>query len=142
MTTTNRTVHLLLVEDDEVDVMAFQRALARQRIANPLVVARDGLEALALLRGVDRDRIPAPRIVFLDLNMPRMSGLELLAEMREDPELRSTVVFVLTTSRHDQDKARAYDHNVAGYIVKSEVGSDLIRVLDLLDAYWRVVELP
>lgn len=139
MTTDAHPVHILLVDDDDVDAMAVRRALKKHRIANPLTVARDGLEALETLRS---GSIPHPFIILLDLNMPRMNGLEFLEELRADPALKSSVVFVLTTSDEDRDIAAAYQQQVAGYILKSNVGPDFLRVLDLLGAYWRVVELP
>lgn len=140
---TQATVHVLLVEDNEVDVEAVRRAFRRERIANPLVVAQDGEEALALLRGDGgREPVPRPRVVLLDLNLPRMSGLDLLSVLRSDPVLNDTVVIVLTTSTADADVVGAYQHNVAGYIAKEHVGEGFMRLTGLLDAYWRVVTLP
>jgi CheY-like chemotaxis protein len=140
---TGGTVQVLLVEDNEVDVEAIQRAFAKQKIANPICVARDGLEALGVLRappsagGVER-----PVLVLLDLNLPRMNGIEFLRELRSDDSLRKTIVFVLTTSRSDEDKLASYQLNVAGYMVKSDVGQGFLRLIELLDHYWRVVEFP
>lgn len=135
-----KEVTIMLVDDDDVDVMGIERALKKLKIGNPLVRARDGSEALELLR--DPQAVRRPYIVLLDLNMPRMSGLEMLAELRNDPMLNSAVVFVLTTSNDDEDKVKAYQQHVAGYIVKSQVGDGFLRVLEMLDHYWRVVELP
>jgi CheY-like chemotaxis protein len=141
--TTQEVVSVLLVDDDDVDVMAVKRAFRKAKIANPLFVARDGVEALAMLRGEDgHDPVPRPYIIILDLNMPRMDGLEFLTEIRADPEHRGAVVFVLTTSKADEDRAASYDKNVAGYIVKSDVGEGFLNVTSLLDSYWRVVLLP
>ena len=98
--------------------------------------ATTGNEAIAALSRNTYDT------VLLDLNMPRMNGIEFLEEIREDPRLRKLVVFVLTTSKADEDKVAAYEKNVAGYIVKSDVGNDFMRVVTMLDHYWRVVELP
>lgn len=138
-----QTVTVLLVEDNDVDREAVRRAFTRHRIANPIVEATDGLEALTILRGSAEQRpLPRPHVVLLDLNMPRMDGIETLREIREDPKLADTVVFVLTTSKADEDKTAAYDLNVAGYIGKSDVGAGFIRLIELLDHYWRVVELP
>lgn len=135
-----RMVQLLLVEDDLVDVMAVKRALATLKVANPLQVCPDGVAGLEWLRARESN---APRvIVLLDLNLPRMNGIEFLEKVREDPQLRSLIVFVLTTSSAEKDRVAAYSHNVAGYIVKSEVGRDFLKVVTLLDHYWRVVELP
>jgi CheY-like chemotaxis protein len=136
-------VHVLLLEDDSLDVEAVRRAFKKARIANDLSVARDGVEGLAMLRGVDgHDPVPKPYVIILDLNMPRMDGIEFLTELRNDEDHHDAVVFVLTTSKADEDRAASYDKNVAGYIVKSDVGKGFLRVTELLDNYWRVVMLP
>lgn len=138
-----KTVHVLLVEDNAVDREAVRRAFDRHRIANPVHDAVDGVEALAILRGTNgKQRLPRPYLVLLDINMPRMSGIELLRELRADLELHDSIVFVLTTSRSDEDKMAAYDANVAGYILKSDVGAGFVDLVSLLDHYWRVVEFP
>ncbi|HEY8430538.1 MAG TPA: response regulator [Sandaracinaceae bacterium] len=138
-----RTVHVLLVEDNEVDREAVRRAFAQHKIANPIVDAVDGIEALDVLRGTNgKARLPRPYLILLDINMPRMNGIELLRELRADPELRDSIVFVLTTSKNDEDKMAAYQANVAGYIAKSEVGAGFMRLVTLLDHYWKVVEFP
>ena len=80
--------------------------------------------------------------MILDINMPRMSGLELLRKIREDAELRNLIVFVLTTSNDEQDKFEAYDLNVAGYMLKSDIGGSFMGAVSLVDQYWRVVEFP
>lgn len=140
---TEKTVTFLLVEDDEVDVKAIKRSLDALRIANPLVVARDGREALECLRGQNgRPKIESPYLILLDLNMPRMNGLEFLAELRADRELNTAVVFVLTTSRDERDRLSAYEKHVAGYIVKSNVADSFAEAMKLIDHYWRVVEFP
>ena len=139
----DQIVNVLLVDDDDVDVMAVKRAFKKAKIANPLHIARDGLEALLKLRGKDgHSPVPRPYIIILDLNMPRMDGLEFLNELRADEALHDAVVFVLTTSKADEDRAASYDKNVAGYIVKSDVGEGFLKVITLLDSYWRVVVLP
>lgn len=140
---TEKTVTFLLVEDDEVDVKAIKRSLDELRIANPLVVARDGREALEFLRGQNgREKVESPFLILLDLNMPRMNGLEFLAELRADRELNTSVVFVLTTSRDERDRLSAYEKHVAGYIVKSNVADSFAEAMRLIDHYWRVVEFP
>jgi len=139
----NATVNLLLVEDDEIDVERIERAMAAARIANPIYHAWDGVEALEMLRGTHADKhIPRPYLILLDLKLPRMNGHKFLEELRSDPQLRDSVVFVLTTSNADQDKVGAYDKNVAGYVVKSRAGEDFLRLVAMLENYWRVVELP
>ncbi|MCW8889765.1 MAG: response regulator [Sedimenticola sp.] len=135
-----KPVSILLIEDDEVDAMGVERALRKNKILNKLYRARDGIEALELLRtpgGVDH-----PYIILLDLNMPRMNGLELLEELRRDPKLTESVVFVLTTSKDDEDRTAAYKNHVAGYILKKNVGDGFMELIDMLDRYWRLVELP
>lgn len=138
-----RTVNVLLVEDNEVDREAVRRAFARHRIANPIHDAVDGVEALDLLRGTNgKERLPRPFLILLDINMPRMSGIELLRELRADPDLHDSIVFVLTTSKSDEDKLAAYGANVAGYIIKSDVGAGFVGLINLLDHYWKIVEFP
>jgi CheY-like chemotaxis protein len=139
----DRTVHVLLVEDNVVEHEAIRRAFRRERIANPITTAVDGVGALALLRGEGgAEKLPRPYLVLLDINMPRMNGLEFLTELRADPELKDSIVFVLTTSRSDEDRVASYNLNVAGYIVKSDVGAGFNRLIGLLDHYWRIVEFP
>jgi len=133
-------LNVLLVEDDEVDVMTVKRAFEKNHITNPLFVASDGVEALEKLRNSEMPT--ARRLVLLDLNMPRMSGIEFLRELRKDPELASTPVVVLTTSNDDQDKVEAYDLNVAGYILKPVTFSSFCDVMVALNKYWSLVELP
>lgn len=132
-----RSVTILLVEDDEVDIKALRRAFEKLKIANPIEVAHDGVEAWEMLRNLSR-----PFLVITDINMPRMNGLELLRKIREDEELHDSVVFVLTTSNEDQDKFDAYNLNVTGYMLKSDMGSSFTRAIELVENYWRVVELP
>ena len=111
----DRTLNILLVEDDEVDVMNVRRAFERNNVSNPLYVAGNGLEALEMLRD---GTVPAERrLILLDLNMPKMNGIEFLQALRADPELSSAPVVVLTTSNDDQDKIDAYNLNVAGYLL-------------------------
>lgn len=137
------TVNILLVEDDEIDVKTITRAFKELKIANPIFRARDGIEALEILRSTDEaTQVPQPFIVILDLNMPRMGGLELLETIRKDPLLLRTVVFVMTTSAAEEDRIRAYNHNVAGYILKQNSGHTFLEAISMLELYWRVVELP
>jgi CheY-like chemotaxis protein len=136
----DRVLNILLVEDDQVDVMNVRRAFERNRIANPLFVAGDGLEALEMLRN---GRVPdSRRIVLLDLNMPRMSGIEFLRELRRDPVLMHTPVVILTTSNDDRDKIEAYNLNVAGYLVKPVTFINFVELMAALNKYWTLVELP
>ncbi len=136
----SREVTIVVIDDDDIDAMGIERALKTSKILNPIVRARDGIEGLALLR--KHGEVRRPYIVLLDINMPRMNGLEMLTALRDDPVLSSAVVFVLTTSKIDEDVVAAYAQHVAGYIVKSEVGDGFMRVIQMLDHYWRIVELP
>jgi CheY-like chemotaxis protein len=140
MVESDRRLNILLVDDDEVDVMNVQRAFEKGRITNPMFVAGDGEEALRMLRGTDypRDR----RLLLLDLNMPRMSGIELLREIRADPALRSLPVVVLTTSDAERDKVDAYDLHVAGYLLKPVTVGTFVEVMATLNKYWQLVEMP
>ena len=138
-----KTVNILVVEDDQVDVMAIQRAFAKARIANPMRFAVDGVDALDILRGTNGNApLERPYIILLDLNMPRMGGIELLEHLRNDPVIHDSVVFVMPTSNEDSDRMAAYGLNVAGYIVKPRVAADFMDVVGMLHSYWRVVELP
>jgi len=140
---TGNTVTILLVEDDVVDRMAIRRALRELKIVNPVVEATHGIEALDHLRGDNgRTKLPWPCLILLDLKMPRMGGLEFLEVLRSDPELRRLVVFVMTTSSTDEDRMRAYDKNIAGYILKERVGQEFIEAISMLEHYWRVIQLP
>ncbi len=133
-------LNILLVEDDEVDVMNVKRAFQKHHIMNPLFVAHNGLEALQMLR---TGAVPGERrIVLLDLNMPRMNGIEFLRALRADAELKSTSVVVLTTSNNDRDKIEAYNLNVAGYLVKPVTFSEFAELMITLNKYWSLVEMP
>jgi CheY-like chemotaxis protein len=136
-------VHILLVEDDEVDIMNVQRSFKKNNIKNPLHVARNGIEALQALTGNNPELvIPSPRVILLDINMPRMGGIEFLTELRKHPDLRSISVFVMTTSNEESDKIAAYDLNVAGYILKPLSFEGFTNAVAILNHYWQLCELP
>jgi CheY-like chemotaxis protein len=134
-----KEVTLLIVDDDDIDAIALERALRKLRLLNTVCRARDGQEALDMLRDAV---VPAPYIILLDLNMPRMNGLEFLQALRTDPTLTHAVVFVLTTSKSDEDLVAAYRKHVAGYIFKQHMDRDFLEVVSLIEHYWRLVELP
>lgn len=138
-TTYCREVSLLMIEDDDIDATSLKRALHKLKLLNPVYRARDGLEGLELLRS---NVVPAPYIILLDLNMPRMNGLEFLEALRSDSLLTQTIVFVLTTSKSDEDITEAYREHVAGYLLKQRMDDDFLQVVSLLNHYWRIVELP
>ncbi len=140
----NKITNILLVEDDEVDVMNIKRAFKKSKIFNPLYVAGNGLEGLEMLRSPDgQPTVPdTRRLILLDLNMPKMNGLEFLQELRNDEELKRTPVIVLTTSDEDRDRIEAYNLNVAGYILKPVTFANFAEVMVALNKYWTLCEMP
>ncbi|NHC36262.1 response regulator [Scytonema millei] len=141
----DKMIHILLVEDDEVDVMNVKRAFKKNNITNPLYTASDGIEALSILRGSESEPSPIPqerRLILLDLNMPRMNGIEFLRELRGDANLKQIPVVMLTTSNEDRDKVEAYNLNVAGYILKPVTFDNFIQVMATLNNYWTLSEMP
>lgn len=135
-----RSISLLVVEDDPVDVETLRRALGRTKLPYQVVNATDGVEALAILR---TDCTPATRrLILLDIGMPRMNGLEFLRELRADPRLKSTPVVMLTTSTADEDRRQAYELHVAGYLVKPIRFDSFVELIAGLMDYWTHAELP
>lgn len=135
-------LNFLLVDDDEVDVMNVKRAFKKNNITAPLRVASNGLEALAMLRD-DTPAVPSTRrLILLDLNMPKMGGIEFLQELRADSQLKTTPVIVLTTSDEDSDKVEAYSLNVAGYILKPVTFLKFVEAMATLNQYWTLSEIP
>ncbi|MDB5805963.1 MAG: two-component system response regulator [Betaproteobacteria bacterium] len=132
-------IPIFLVEDDEVDVMTMRRALKDLRIANPLLVAGDGEAALQMLR---EGRIARPCVILLDLNMPRMGGIEFLQIIKADPLFRSIPVIVLTTSREESDRVETFKLSVAGYMIKPADYLQFVEVVRTIDLYWTLSELP
>jgi hypothetical protein len=140
----NTMLNILLVEDDQVDVMTVQRAFKKGNINNPLYVAGNGLEALAMLRGESGQPSVIPtdrRIILLDLNMPKMNGLEFLQEMRADTTIKHIPVVILTTSNEERDRLQAYQLNVAGYILKPVTFSIFVELMVTLNKYWALCEM-
>ena len=136
----DRVLNILLVDDDDVDVMNVRRAFKKANIVNPIYVAGNGIEALEMLRD---NRVPAGRrLILLDINMPKMNGIEFLRELRADPELHRLPVIVLTTSDDERDKVDAYDLNVAGYVLKPVQFSAFVAVMDAVEQYWNLQEFP
>jgi len=134
-----KILNILLVEDDEVDVMNVRRAFKKNNITNPMWVAGNGLEALEMLRSgtVPKER----RLILLDLNMPKMNGIEFLRELRADQDLVSASVVVLTTSNDERDKVEAYNLNVAGYLLKPVTIVSFVELMATLHKYWTLVEM-
>lgn len=140
----DNTNNILLIEDDSIDVMNVQRAFQKNNIQYPLQVAFNGVEALDMLRGTNgRQKLsPLPRIVLLDINMPKMNGIEFLREIRNDKTLRSISAFIMTTSNDETDKMEAYNLNVAGYILKTLSFEKFVSTIGVLHQYWKICEQP
>ena len=140
---TNAAVRFMFVDDDEICIMALERGMKQLEISNPVEVAKDGIEALEILReAVGVDGILPPYVVLLDLNMPKMGGLEFLKTIRSDGALKKLIVFVFTTSDTPSDIASAYAHNVAGYIVKKDQSNIYKNALATIKGYSELVVLP
>ena len=133
-----KLVNILLVEDDEVDVMNVKRAFSKNNIKNPLFIAGNGVEALEML---ENNIVPLPKIIILDINMPKMNGIEFLKVMRADEKLKNISVFVMTTSNEDSDKIKAYNLNVAGYILKPLSFEKFLSSVATLKNFWQLCEL-
>lgn len=145
MTNRDRPLNILLVEDDEVDVMNVKRAFRKNHIQHSIYTATNGLEALDMLRGKGGQTSPLPasrRLILLDINMPKMNGLEFLQILRTDPQLQMLPVVVLTTSDREQDRLQAYQLNVAGYLLKPITFAAFSQLITTFNHYWSVCELP
>jgi CheY-like chemotaxis protein len=130
---------ILLVEDDNVDAMTVKRALKDLKVTNPLVQQINGEEALNYLRADNNHR---PCVILLDLNMPKMNGIEFLKVAKADTELKQIPVIVLTTSKDEQDKVESFRLSVAGYIVKPTDYKKFVEAMRTVDLYWTLSELP
>jgi CheY-like chemotaxis protein len=136
------TVHLIVIDDDDVDVESIVRSLNRNGIFGQITVFHDGLTALRALQGPEGKALRTrPLLILLDLDLPRLSGLEFLDALRCDPQLRGTIVFVLTLSDREEDRLAAYERQVAGYMLKSSVKEDGSLLPRLLRSYCRLVAL-
>ncbi|MCB1830650.1 MAG: response regulator [Chromatiaceae bacterium] len=131
-------VGILLIEDDRVDIMTVQRAFRKNQVSNPLYIARTGVDALNMLKGEDgHEKIdPPPGLILLDLNLPRMSGIEFLENMRADPELQKIRIIVLTSSNEQRDREAAFKYEVDDYIVKPHSFDEFNRVIATVLAFW------
>ena len=138
---------LLLVEDNADDEALTLRALARNRIANAIVVVRDGAEALDWLfaRGTHAGRDPSirPQVVLLDLNLPKLGGLDVLRAIRADPRTRQLAVVVLTSSKQEQDLVESYQLGANGYVCKPVEINAFYDAVQRVGLYWLLTnELP
>jgi CheY-like chemotaxis protein len=135
---------ILLVEDNDADVELALRAFKRRRISNPIAVARDGEEALDYIhrRGVFAAGAPTPGVILLDLRLPKVDGLDVLKELKAHPVYRHVPVVVLTTSAEDRDIKRSYELGAASYIVKPVEYEKFREVVERIDLYWIVTNVP
>lgn len=143
-TEASRSIEILIVEDSPTDVLIAQEALNQAKLLNHLHVAEDGVEALAFLRRQGRyATAPRPDLIMLDLNLPRKSGQEVLAELKADPDLMTIPVVVLTTSRAEEDILRAYGLHANCYVVKPLAFAAFVEVVHSIRHFWfSVVTLP
>ena len=137
-------VPILVVDDDAIDVQAITRAFKKHEIKNPYFVANDGLDALEKLRGTNGQTqlSPLPRLIMLDINMPRMNGIEFLKELRADPMFHNLIVFMFTSSDHEEDVISTYNLNVSGYIKKPLDFSGMMQTIDILNKLWSQLQYP
>jgi len=130
---------ILLVEDDTVDVMTVKRALKDVQVTSELVPAGDGEQALAYLRD---DGNAKPCVILLDLNMPKMNGIEFMRIIKADEVLQRIPIIVLTTSNSDQDISKSFELGAAGYMLKSVDYKKFIEIIKTIDLYWTLSKLP
>lgn len=133
----DRKPTILLIEDNPGDVRLTRKAIERGKIEAELVVARDGVEAMAYLRREGRPAgVRLPDLVLLDLNLPKKDGREILAEIKQDPQLRAIPVIALTSSKSENDIARSYQLHANSYIIKPSSWEEYERVISAALAYW------
>jgi CheY-like chemotaxis protein len=130
---------VLLLEDDMVDAMTVRRAMKDLKVTNPLIRVVNGEDALKYLRDESNSK---PCVILLDLNMPKMNGVEFLKIVKADHNLRAIPVVVLTTSKADQDRDDCFNNSVAGYIVKPVDYQGFLEAIRILNLYWTLSELP
>lgn len=126
---------ILLIEDDQLDVISVQRSLNRLELEYELYTAFNGIEGLTILREKLDSHEPLPEVVLLDLNMPKMNGIEFLKELRNDERLKHLKVFVMTTSGEEADRKAAEQLGVSGYLIKPLNFNDNNKRTDSMDAF-------
>src|SRR5438045_1832077 len=135
---------ILLVEDDEADIVLMRRAFRNARIANRLLEVRDGQAAIRYLSGdgeyADRTRYPLPFLILLDLRMPKLSGFEVLAWIRDQPELAELIIVVLTSSDHVPDVTKAHELGANSYLVKPGTFDELVQMVKRIHGRWLLVD--
>lgn len=129
----------LLVEDDKVDAMTVKRALKEIHVTNSLVIVENGEEALEYLKNTNNEK---PGIILLDLNMPKMNGIEFLRIAKKDNDIKMIPVVVLTSSKEEEDKVESFNLGVAGYMIKPVDYKKFVEVVKTIHLYWTLSELP
>jgi CheY-like chemotaxis protein len=133
---------VLLVEDNPDDVTIVKRAMRKSDLKCDLYVASDGEEALDMLaRKGDFEDTPRPDLILLDINLPKINGLEVLAKIKQDDQLKRIPVIVLTISEREEDMARAYDSGAASYMTKPVDSKDFERLIQTVQEYWRIARI-
>ncbi len=135
----NNKIPILLAEDDKVDAMTVKRALRDLKVTNPLIIVENGEKALEYLRDPNKAK---PGIILLDLNMPKMNGIEFLEIAKKDDKIKRIPVVVLTTSKEDQDKIESFNLGVAGYMIKPVDYLQFVEIIKTIHLYWTLSELP
>ncbi len=130
---------IMLVEDDKIDAMTVKRALKELKVVNELVHSVNGEEALEYLRNENNKK---PCVIMLDLNMPKMNGIEFLEIVKKDETLKKLPIVILTTSKDEQDVVGSFNYSVAGYIVKPVDYKNFVEAIRTIDLYWSLSELP
>jgi CheY-like chemotaxis protein len=137
---------ILVVEDEESDALLLKRAFKRNNILNPVQWVKDGLEAIAYLNGqgvyADRALYPFPEVMILDIKMPRMDGLELLAWIRDHPDFRVIPTIIMSSSRQDHDITRAYELGANTYQIKPSSFDELTKLVKSAHEYWTLSIKP
>ena len=141
-----RPAHILLVEDNRMDVELMLDAFRERRLSNPIHVAHNGQDALDYLFGnacyADRSKFPLPDLILLDLKMPVMDGLEVLKQVKASPALRRLPVIILTSSKEEGDRAMSYDSGANSYLVKPVSFEGFLNVVGGIDQYWLTLNIP
>jgi CheY-like chemotaxis protein len=130
---------ILLVEDDRVDAMTTERAFREIGVKNELVRKVDGEGAMDYLKD---ERTSKPCIILLDLNMPKMNGIELMRLLKADDELKMIPVVVLTTSKQEEDRDESFKLGTAGYMIKRTDYDEFLQMIEAINRYWTFSELP
>lgn len=136
-------IKVLVVEDNPNDVAIVKRAMRKSDVKSELYFARDGAEALDFLyQQGDFEDAPRPDLILLDLNLPKIKGLEVLAKIKADEHLRRLPVIVLTISEREEDMVKAYDSGAASYMTKPVDSKDFERLIQTVQDYWQIARVP